>query len=69
VGASAGPGGTRQAQYAWLPTLRRLGTQLYAESLLVPSAGKVFQPPGTLTDADLADRARRWIEGFAAFAR
>jgi chromate reductase, NAD(P)H dehydrogenase (quinone) len=69
IGASAGPGGTRQAQYAWLPTLRRLGVSLYAESLLVPSAGAALEPPGTLTDAALADRARRWMEGFAAFAR
>lgn len=68
VGASGGPGGTRQAQYAWLPTLRRLGTHLYPESFLVGTAGDAFDDDGALTDPKLADRARRWIGGFAAFA-
>lgn len=68
-GATAGGAGTRSAQYAWLPTLRGLGTRVYSEdTLLVSQAGQRFDESGRLVDEDLRDRARRLIEGFHAFA-
>lgn len=69
-GATPGGAGTRSAQYAWLPTLRTLGTRLYAEQILfVARAGDLFDADGHLVDADTRERLARLAEGFTAFVR
>ncbi|MEX0731993.1 MAG: NADPH-dependent FMN reductase [Aquisalimonadaceae bacterium] len=68
-GASPGGGGTRSAQYAWLPTLRALGVRLYSEhTLLVAGAGNVISADGRLQDKDIRDRAQALMHGFCTFA-
>ncbi len=68
-GATAGGTGTRSAQYAWLPTLRTLGTRLYSEHVLFLShAGERFNDSGELVDEDVRERVAKFISGFAAFA-
>lgn len=69
-GATPGGGGTRFAQSGWLPTLRTLGTRLYAERLLyVAQAGDRFDADGRLTDADTRKRLAALAEGFTEFIR
>jgi len=69
-GTTLGSAGTRSAQYAWLPTLRTLGTRLYSEhSLLLSKAGDRFDADATLVDEDIGERVAQLIAGFAAFAR
>lgn len=68
VGASTGPAGTRLAQAAWLPVLRALGTLPYFGALLyVGGAAKVFDEAGNVVDAEVRERAKKYIDGFAAF--
>ncbi len=68
VGATTGPAGTRLSQAAWLPVLRALGTVPYFGGLLyVSSAAKVFDDAGNIVDQDVRDRAKKYIDGFAAF--
>ncbi|MDZ7748981.1 MAG: rhomboid family intramembrane serine protease [Halofilum sp. (in: g-proteobacteria)] len=69
-GATPGGAGTRSAQYAWLPTLRTLGTRLYSEhSLLLARAGELFDTDGRLVDQDMRERAAGLIHGLCTFAR
>lgn len=69
-GATPGGGGTRSSQYAWLPTLRALGTRLYSEhTLFVPSADKAFSEDGQLLDLEIRERARAMLEGFCRFSQ
>lgn len=67
-GATPGGGGTRTAQYAWLPTLRGLGMPLWAGGVLhVADAGSAFTATGALADERLHNRAERFISGFSAW--
>ncbi len=67
-GASAGGMGSRSAQYAWLPTLRALGVDLWnGGTLYAPSAGDLFDADGGLTDERMRARIERFVGGFAAF--
>jgi len=68
MGATPGPGGTRLAQAAWLPTLRALGTRpWFGGQLYVPKAGEAFDEQGDLVDEQARDRLRRFMQGFADF--
>lgn len=70
MGATPGPGGTRLAQAAWLPTLRALGTRpWFGGQLYVPKAGEVFDDQGNLVDEQVRERLKRFMEGFVAFVR
>lgn len=70
MGATPGPGGTRLAQAAWLPTLRALGTRpWFGGQLYVPKAGEVFDEKGNLVDEQVRERLKRFLEGFVAFVR
>ncbi len=69
-GTTLGGAGTRSAQYAWLPTLRTLGTRLYSEqTLLLSRAGDLFDADGSLVDDNTRQRVAQLIAGFATFAR
>jgi len=68
-GASAGRGGSRAAQYAWLPTLRALGVRLWnGGQLYLPAAGELMGADGRLEDADMRERVRGFVTGFAEFS-
>lgn len=70
MGATPGPGGTRLAQAAWLPTLRALGTRpWFGAQLYVPKAGEAFDEQGNLIDEQVRERLKRFMEGFVAFVR
>lgn len=70
MGATPGPGGTRLAQAAWLPTLRALGTRpWFGGQLYVPKAGEAFDDQGNLVDEQVRERLKRFLEGFVAFIR
>lgn len=67
-GATPGGNGTRSAQYAWLPTLRALGTRVYSEqTLFVPNASERFDAEGRLVDDDVRKRAAALMDGFCQF--
>lgn len=67
-GATPGANGTRSAQYAWLPTLRALGTRLYSEqTLFVANAAERFDADGRLADDDIRERATALMDGFCRF--
>lgn len=67
-GATPGGAGTRSAQYAWLPTLRTLGTRLYSEHILfLARAGELFDADGHLVDSDTRERAAALVHGFCRF--
>lgn len=68
IGATPGGMGTTFSQTAWLPVLRTLGTRpFFGKSLYVSGAAKVFDADGKLTDKDLRERLRVYMEQFAAF--
>jgi chromate reductase, NAD(P)H dehydrogenase (quinone) len=68
IGASTGARGTILSQTAWLPVLRTLGTRpFFQKSLYVAGAAKVFDGEGRLTDADLRERLKMYLEAFATF--
>jgi len=68
MGASPGGFGTILSQNAWLPVLRTLRMRpWFGPPMLVSGAGKVFDPSGVLTDADVRKRLQDFIAGFAAF--
>jgi NAD(P)H-dependent FMN reductase len=69
VGASAGPWGTVLAQNAWLPVFRTLGARFFSGGrLLVPNAGKVFDPSGAIADEKIREHLGRLLVDFVAFA-
>ncbi len=69
VGATPGPGGTALSQAAWLPVVRTLGMRPWFEGgVLISEAFRVFDTDGRIADAEIRQRIRRFIEGFAAFA-
>lgn len=68
-GASAGRGGSRAAQYAWLPTLRALGVRLWnGGQLYLPAAGELMGNDGHLADKDMRERVQGFVKGFAEFS-
>jgi NAD(P)H-dependent FMN reductase len=70
VGATPGPAGTRLAQTAWLPVLRTLTTVPYFErALYVDNAAKLWSETGEVLDPKFHERAKKYVEGFVAFAR
>jgi chromate reductase, NAD(P)H dehydrogenase (quinone) len=70
IGASPGPFGTVLAQDAWLSTLRLLGTRpWFGGRLIVPSAGKLFDADGQLSDAEMRERLRAFMGGFVQAVR
>ena len=69
IGATPGARGTVLAQTAWLPVWRTFGMRpYYGHSLYLAGAAKVFNETGELIDADMRERLRAYVEGFAAFA-
>lgn len=69
IGASPGGLGTVNAQSAWLPVLRALGTRPWLGGrLMVSRAHTVFDKTGALTDDELRERLRTFLEGFVDFA-
>lgn len=70
TGASAGPNGTRAAQYAWLPTFRGLGLQpWFGGQLYLPRAGDAFTDDGRLADEKMRERAAEFVSGFVEFVK
>lgn len=68
IGATPGGMGTAFSQTAWLPVLRTLGTRpFFGKLLYVSGAGKIFDAQGRLTDNELRERVRAYVEKFAAF--
>lgn len=68
-GASAGRGGSRAAQYAWLPTLRTLGVRLWnGGQLYLSAAGELMGEDGRLADIAMRERVQGFVKGFAEFA-
>jgi NAD(P)H-dependent FMN reductase len=68
VGASPGGFGTIQAQAAWLPTLRTLGTRpWFGGRLYVASADDVFDAQGDIGDARTREQLQAFLAGFVAF--
>ncbi|MBS0481980.1 MAG: NAD(P)H-dependent oxidoreductase [Proteobacteria bacterium] len=69
IGASPGGFGTILSQDAWLPVLRTLGMDLWAEGrLMVSRAGSVFDDQGRLADDATRQRLAEFIAGFARHA-
>jgi chromate reductase, NAD(P)H dehydrogenase (quinone) len=69
MGATPGPGGTALSQAAWLPIVRTLGMRPWFEGrVLISDAFTMFDADGRIADAEIRQRIRRFIEGFAAFA-
>ena len=66
IGASPGGFGTMMAQDHWLPVLRTLKVDFWAEGrLMVSRAGDLFDADGNLTDAASRDRLAAFMDGFA----
>ena len=70
IGASPGNFGTILSQAAWLPVLRTLGAEYWAEGrLMVSHAGDVFDGEGNLTDAAIRQKLAAYLAGFVAYVR
>ena len=68
MGATPGSFGTAFSQYAWLPVLRVLGTQVWSGRLLwVSGAMGKFDKEGNLTDEAVEKQLRKYMQGFADF--
>lgn len=68
AGASPGNFGTILAQTAWLPVLRTVGARYWSGGrLLVPRAHHAFNEDGDLTDQDVREKLRSFLEGFSDF--
>ncbi|WP_372675281.1 NADPH-dependent FMN reductase [Aquicoccus sp.] len=66
LGASPGGFGTIMAQNHWLPVLRTLKVDFWAEGrLMVARAGDLFDGDGNLTDPASRDRLADFLDGFA----
>jgi NAD(P)H-dependent FMN reductase len=70
IGVSAGRGGTRLAQQAWLGTFRTLGMRHWAgKELYVAQGGEVFDAGGALIDAKVRELLGAYVAGFVAYCR
>jgi len=68
MGATPGSFGTAFSQYAWLPVLRVLGTQVWSGRLLwVSGAMKKFDGEGNLTDDSVKKQLSKYMHGFSDF--
>ncbi|WP_439561623.1 NADPH-dependent FMN reductase [Roseinatronobacter sp.] len=66
IGASPGGFGTIMAQNHWLPVLRTLKADVWADGrLMVSRAGDLFDADGNLTDTASRDRLAAFMDGFA----
>lgn len=65
IGASPGGFGTMMAQNHWLPVLRTLKADFWAEGRLMMSrAGDLFDDDGNLTDTGSRERLAAFVDGF-----
>lgn len=70
IGATPGNFGTAFSQYAWLPVLRVLGTQVWSGRLLwVSGAMGKFDDQGNLTDDGVKRQLVKYMAGFSEFVR
>jgi NAD(P)H-dependent FMN reductase len=70
MGATPGSFGTAFSQYAWLPTFRVLGAQVWSGGLLrISGAEEKFDGDGNLTDEKTRVSLLRYMKGFAEFVR
>jgi len=70
MGATPGSFGTAFSQYAWLPVLRLLGTQVWSGRLLwVSGAGGKFDQEGNLTDEGVKKQLEKYMAGFVSFVQ
>jgi chromate reductase len=68
MGATLGPFGTLNAQAAWLPVLRVLGTcPWFGGRLYVSGASKVFDAQGQLIDDQVRQQVQRFMASFVEF--
>ena len=68
IGATPGTFGTAFSQYAWLPILRVLNTQVWSGRLLwVSGAMGKFDKTGNLTDDKTKKQLSKYLSGFADF--
>jgi len=68
MGATPGAFGTAFSQYAWLPVLRVLNTQVWSQRLLwVSGAMGKFDDQGNLTDDGIKKQLRKYMAGFCEF--
>ncbi|MFM5885398.1 MAG: NADPH-dependent FMN reductase [Novosphingobium sp.] len=65
MGASPGGFGTILSQNHWLPVLRTLGVELWTGGrLMVSRAGKTFDDSGTISEPEMRELVRIYVEGF-----
>ena len=70
IGASPGNFGTILSQAAWLPVLRTLGAEHWAEGrLMVSRAGDMFDEEGNLVDEGVREKLAKYLAGFVAHIR
>ena len=70
IGASPGNFGTILSQTAWLPVLRTLGAEHWAEGrLMVSRAGDMFDDEGNLVDEGVREKLAKYLAGFVAHLR
>lgn len=68
IGATAGRGGTRVAQTAWLPVFRTLGMRpFFGKRPYVAGAEGIFDGELRLTDETIWKHLREYLEPFARF--
>ena len=68
MGATPGNFGTAFSQYAWLPVLRVLGTQVWSGRLMwVSGAMTKFDDKGNLTDDRVKKQLIKYMDGFTDF--
>ena len=68
IGTTPGGMGTAFSQTAWLPILRTLNTRpFFGKILYISGASKIFDAQGRLTDNELRERVRAYVEQFAEF--
>jgi NAD(P)H-dependent FMN reductase len=68
MGATPGTFGTAFSQYAWLPVLRVLGSQVWSGRLMwVSGAMKKFDEEGHLVDDGVMKQLTKYMSGFADF--
>lgn len=66
MGASPGGFGTILSQNAWLPVLRTLKAELWAEGrLMVSRAGGLYDDQGNLTDEKSREALAKFVAGFS----
>ncbi|HET9693109.1 MAG TPA: NADPH-dependent FMN reductase [Steroidobacteraceae bacterium] len=68
LGASPGGFGTILAQNGWLPVLRTLGVDLWAQGrVLVSRASNVFDHEGRLQDPAMSEQLTKFVAGFSGY--